>query len=212
MQFLKPDAVHPITLPDGTVFTETVQLKNAIDHPRIEIGAFSYFTHAGTVEETASILAPYLYPFSNETLTIGKFVQIARGAFFITSSANHKADGFSTYPFRSFNLAETGGYPDLPFKNTVVGNDVWIGHNATIMPGVTIGDGAIIAAASVVTRYVPPYSIVGGNPAKVIRMRFEPHIVERLLNIAWWNWPDEKIEQNFEILENADLSALEALA
>ncbi len=212
MQLLNPFAVHPITLPDGSAFTETVQLKNAINHPRMEIGAFSYFTHSGQVEETASILAPYLYPVSKETLTIGKFVQIARGAFFITSSANHAMDGFSTYPFRAFNLAESGGYPDLPFEDTTIGNDVWIGHNATIMPGVRIGDGAIIAAASVVTQDVPPYAIVGGNPAKIIRMRFESHVVGRLLEIAWWNWEAEKIEKHFEILERADLSALERLA
>lgn len=211
MHLLNPDAIHPIVLPDGSVFTQTVQLKNAIDHPRMEIGAFSYFTHSGDVAETASILAPYLYPVSRETLRIGKFVQIARGAFFITSSANHPMAGFSTYPFRSFNLLETGGYPDLPFKDTIVGHDVWIGHNATIMPGVTIGDGAIVAAASVVTKDVPPYAIAGGNPARIIRMRFNPHTVERLLAIAWWNWESEKIEQHYEILERADLSELEQL-
>ncbi|MCO6184946.1 CatB-related O-acetyltransferase [Rhizobium sp. L1K21] len=212
MHLLNPDAVHPIMLPDGSVFTETVQLKNAIDHPCMEIGAFSYFTHSGKVEETASILAPYLYPFSRDTIKIGKFVQIARGSFFITSSANHPMAGFSTYPFRSFNLAETGGYPDLPFKDTIIGNDVWLGHNVTVMPGVTIGDGAIIAAGSVVTRDIAPYAIAGGNPAGVIRMRFEPNIVSRLLEIAWWNWPAEEIEQHFEILERADLSELEQLA
>lgn len=207
MAILDASLVHPITLPDGTVYRDTVYLKNVIDHPRMEIGDFSYFTHSGPVEETALILAPYLGAGVREKLIIGKFVQIARGSYFITSSANHPMNGFTTYPFRIFK-PETFGYKDLPVKDTIVGHDVWIGQNAAIMPGVTIGAGAIVAAAAVVTRDVPPYSVVGGNPASIIRMRYPDDVIAELLQIAWWDWPLEKIEANLAALSSGDLAAL----
>ncbi|MEN3147735.1 CatB-related O-acetyltransferase [Neorhizobium sp. IRAMC:178] len=207
MPLLDATATHPITLPDGSLYRDTVYLKNVVDHPRMEIGDFSYYTHSGEPEETAGILAPYLFHGSRERLVIGKFVQIARGSYFITSSANHPMTGFTTYPFRIFK-PETFGYKDLPVRDTIVGHDVWIGHNAAIMPGVTIGHGAIIAAASVVTRDVPPYAVVGGNPAGLIRMRFPDEIVTELLGLAWWDWPIDKIEAKLPALERGDLEAL----
>lgn len=207
MLLLDADAIHPITLPDGTIYSDTVYLKNVIDHPRMEVGDFSYYTHSGTPEQTAQILAPYLGRDVRERLVIGKFVQIARGSYFITSSANHPMAGFTTYPFRIFK-PETFGYKDLPVKDTVVGHDVWIGQNAAIMPGVHIGAGAIVAAASVVTRDVPPYAVVGGNPAAVIRMRYPGDVINELLEIAWWDWPIDKIEANLTPLNNGDLTAL----
>lgn len=207
MPLLDANATHPITLPDGTLYRDTVHLKNVISHPRMEIGEYSYFTHSGKPEDTAEILAPYLGHSVRERLIIGKFVQIARGSYFITSSANHPMTGFTTYPFRIFK-PETFGYKDLPVKDTVVGHDVWIGHNAAIMPGVQIGSGAIVAAGSVVARDVPPYAVVGGNPATVIRMRYPAETVSALLDIAWWHWPLEKIEANLAILEEGDLAAL----
>ncbi|RKE85583.1 CatB-related O-acetyltransferase [Rhizobium sp. AG855] len=207
MPLLDATATHPITLPDGSLYRDTVYLKNAIDHPRMEIGDYSYFTHAGKPEETALVLAPYLGHGCRERLIIGKFVQIARGCTFITSSANHPMTGFTTYPFRIFK-PETFGYKDLPVKDTVVGHDVWIGHGAAIMPGVTIGTGAIIAASAVVARDVPPYAVVGGNPASIIRMRFREEIVAELLAIAWWDWPLAKIEAHLIALETGDLDAL----
>lgn len=207
MSLLDADAIHPITLPDGRVYYDTVYLKNVIDHPRMEVGDFSYYTHAGRPEETAQILAPYLGHAVRERLVIGKFVQIARGSYFITSSANHPMTGFTTYPFRIFK-PETFGYNDLPVKDTIVGHDVWIGHNAAIMPGVHIGAGAIVAAASVVVRDVPPYAVVGGNPAAVIRMRYPSDVICELLEIAWWDWPIDKIEANLTSLCNGDLTAL----
>lgn len=115
--------------------------------------------------------------------------------------------GFSTYPFRIFK-PETFGYKDLPVRDTIVGHDVWIGHDAAIMPGVQIGAGAIVAAASVVACNVPPYAVVGGNPATVIRMRYCSEIIDELLDIAWWDWPIDKIEANLALLENCDLTAL----
>lgn len=207
MAILDASLVHPITLPDGTVYRDTVYLKTVIDHPRMEIGDYSYYTHSGPVEETALILAPYLGHGVREKLIIGKFVQIARGSYFITSSANHPMNGFTTYPFRIFK-PETFGYKDLPVKDTVVGHDVWIGQNAAIMPGVTIGAGAIVAAAAVVTRDVPPYAVVGGNPASIIRMRYPDDVIAELLEIAWWDWPLEKIEANLPALSSGDLAAL----
>ena len=209
MPLLDTAVVHPITLPDGSIYRDTVYLKNVIDHPRMEIGEFSYFTHAGKLEDTAQILAPYLGRSCRERLFIGKFVQIARGSYFITSSANHPMTGFSTYPFRIFK-PETFGYKDLPVKDTIVGHDVWIGHDAAIMPGVQIGAGAIVAAASVVARDVPPYAVVGGNPAGIIRMRYPDEVVEELLSIAWWDWPIDRIEANLAALTNGDLAALKA--
>jgi acetyltransferase-like isoleucine patch superfamily enzyme len=207
MPLLNAEAIHPITLPDGTVYSDTVYLKNVIDHPRIEVGDYSYFTHSGTPEETARTLAPYLGHACRERLQIGKFVQIARGAYFITSSANHPMTGFTTYPFRIFQ-PETFGYKDLPVKDTIVGHDVWIGHAAAIMPGVRIGSGAIVAAASVVARDVPPYAVVGGNPATVIRMRYPAEVIDALLDIAWWEWPIETIEAHLASLSSGDLAAL----
>ncbi len=207
MPLLDANAINPITLPDGTLYRDTVYLKNVVSHPRMEIGEYSYFTHSGRPEDTAEILAPYLGHSVREKLIIGKFVQIARGAYFITSSANHPMAGLTTYPFRIFT-PETFGYKDLPVKDTVVGHDAWIGHNAAIMPGVHIGAGAIIAAASVVVRDVPPYAVVGGNPAAVIRMRYPEEVISALLDIAWWDWPVEKIEANLAAFENGDLDAL----
>lgn len=207
MPLLDVNATHPITLPDGTLYSDTVYLKNVIDHPRMEVGDYSYYTHSGRPEDTARILAPYLFHGVRERLVIGKFVQIARGSYFITSSANHPMTGFSTYPFRIFK-SETFGYKDLPVKDTIVGHDVWIGHDAAIMPGVQIGAGAIVAAASVVVRDVPPYSVVGGNPAAIIRMRYPTEIISELIEIAWWNWPIDKIEANLTALESGDLAAL----
>jgi virginiamycin A acetyltransferase len=207
MSLLEADAIHPITLPDGKVYSDTVYLRNVVDHPRMEIGDFSYFTHSGAPQETAQILAPYLGHEVREQLVIGKFVQIARGSYFITSSANHPMTGFTTYPFRIFK-PETFGYKDLPVKDTVVGHDVWIGHDAVIMPGVHIGAGAIVAAASVVARDVPPYAVVGGNPAAIIRMRYPADIIDELLEIAWWDWPIDKIEANLTSLSKGDLAAL----
>ncbi|KPF42265.1 CatB-related O-acetyltransferase [Rhizobium sp. AAP43] len=207
MPLLDVNAVHPITLPGGALYRDTVYLKNVISHPRIDVGDYSYFTHAGKPEDTAEILAPYLGHGVRERLVIGKFVQIARGAYFITSSANHPMTGFTTYPFRIFK-PETFGYKDLPVRDTVVGHDVWIGHDAAIMPGVEIGIGAIVAAASVVAANVPAYAVVGGNPARIIRMRYPAEVIGELLEIAWWDWPLEKIEANLGALESGDLMAL----
>ncbi len=212
MSLLNADSVHPITAPNGTVITNTVYLQNVIDHPRIAVGAYSYASNFTPQTNWAQTLAPYLFPISKEKLTIGRFCQFAHGATFITSSANHPMGGFSTYPFRVFKPETMIDYINLPFRDTVVGHDVWIGHDATIMPGVTIGSGAIIAASAVVTKDVAPYTIVGGNPAQAIRQRFSDEIISDLLEIKWWDWSIDKIDTHLAAIEGADIVALKAVS
>jgi virginiamycin A acetyltransferase len=145
-------------------------------------------------------------------LRIGRFCQIADGVQFITASANHRYDGFSSYPFMVF----TGGGADSPSMptpgpDTTIGNDVWIGQGARIMPGACIGDGVIIAAGAVVAGVVPDYAIVGGNPARVIRMRFGPEAVAALVKLAWWSWDIAMITAHEAAIVRADLDALRAV-
>ena len=218
MPLLDPAKRHPMVMPDGTVIRQVVQLKPVIDHPRIAVGEFSYYHHFEELPDYAAFLAPYLFPLSPEKLVIGKFVQIAHGVRFITSSANHDMRGLSTYPFTNFMMTPETTREDIlamfqvPGRkgDTVVGNDVWIGMNALIMPGVTLGDGAIVAAGSVVVKNVAPYSIVGGNPAQPIRKRFTEDVIAALLEIRWWDWPIERIERNLDALHGADIEALRA--
>ena len=139
-----------------------------------------------------------MFDFLPDKLIIGKFCAIASHVKFIMNGANHDISGVSTFPFGVFGW-------NCPVKgnvkgDTVIGNDVWIGYDATIMPGVTIGDGAVIAAGSVVSKNVDPYTIVGGNPAKLIRERFEPNVVQKLLDLKWWDWSVEKINDNLDFL------------
>jgi len=219
MRLLDSRKKHPMTLPDGTVIKQTVHLKEVINHPKIHVGEFTYYHNFDILEDYASYLAPYLFPLSKDSLIIGKFVQIAHGVRFITSSANHKMSGFSTYPFNTFMMTPqttsediTAMFEDAQNRgDTVVGNDVWIGMNAVIMPGVKIGDGAIIGANSVVTKNVEPYTVVGGNPATIIKKRFDEQTIDTLLNIKWWDWSIEKIEKNIDVITGNDLDALIAL-
>lgn len=210
MTWLNPDARHPMTLLDGTVVTGTVYLKAVINHPRFTVGDFSYASSFDLIEDWAQAIAPYLFPISRERLIIGRFCQIAHGVRIITSSANHPMAGFSTYPFRAFRPETMADYLNLPYRDTVIGNDVWIGMNAMVMPGVSVGDGAIIASGAVVTRDVAPYTIVGGNPAQPIRRRFDDATVDQLLRIRWWDWEVERIEAHLTAIEGADLVALQA--
>ncbi|MAS05869.1 MAG: acetyltransferase [Ahrensia sp.] len=210
--FLDAAARHPITLPTGDRHLATVHLARAIDHPNIEVGDYSYYSDFEPVEDYAARIAPYIYPGSPERLVIGRFVQIAHGVRFITASANHPMKGFSTYPFAVFNPDTMGAYVDevAGHGDTVVGNDVWLGYGATVLPGVTIGDGAIIGAQAVVSRDVPPFAVVAGNPADIRRMRFDAGTVEALLEIAWWDWEIGRIEAARAAIEGGDLAALRA--
>lgn len=208
---IDPNKKFPVSLPDGSNWPHTIFLKNFIDHPNIQIGNYTYYNDFRLpVEDVRKLLVPYMHAGAPEKLIIGKFVQIAHGVQFITSSANHQMDGFSTYPFAVFGEPWSSSYnPEWPNKgDTIVGNDVWIGHEALIMPAVSIGDGVIIASRSVITKDIPPYTIVAGNPAKIIRKRFDEQTISKLLEIKWWDWPIEEITNNINSIVDSDINTL----
>lgn len=192
---------------------ETVYLKNVVTDPGIIVGDFTIyndFTNDPRQFEKNNVL--YHYPINHDKLKIGKFCSIACGAKFLFNSANHTMKSLSTYPFPIF-FEEWGlDIRDITSAwdnkgDIVIGNDVWIGYEAVIMTGVTIGDGDVIGTRAVVTKDVPPYTIVGGVPARQIRKRFPEDKIECLLNLRWWDWPIEKISQNIEFIKSADLTA-----
>lgn len=216
MPFPSPQTSHPIKLQDGTSHRGTVFLKAILDHTRIDVGDYTYMSANQPLEQPAEIaqrLAPYLWDFAPERLIIGKFCQIAHGVQFITASANHRMDGLSTFPFLVFGGGWEGraSRPE-PGADTVVGNDVWLGTGAMVMPGVTIGDGAIIAAGAVVTKDVAPYSVIGGNPAKVIKHRLPEADAKRMQALAWWDWPIDHIVAHEAEICGTDLDRLEQAA
>jgi virginiamycin A acetyltransferase len=210
--FPSPDTKHPLTLPDGSAHTGTVFLRSVVDHPRIEIGDYSYASAFEPPSDWAARLAPYLYDFSPERLKIGRFCQIADGVTFITSSANHRYDGFSSYPFAIFDGGPSAGRPSLPGpetgRDTELGHDVWLGRGATVLPGTKIGNGVIVGAGAVVGGTVPSYSVVAGNPAGVIRRRFAQDVIEALERMAWWDWEIERILEAEAALCGGDIDAL----
>ena len=186
---------------------QTIYLKNVITDPNIEVGDYTMyndFVNDPTMFQQNNVL--YHYPINHDRLIIGKFCSIACGAKFLFNSANHTMTSLTTYPFPLF-FEEWG----LEKKNVteawdnkgdiIIGNDVWIGYEAVILAGVTIGDGAIIGTRAVVTKDVPPYTIVGGVPAKPIRKRFDDEIIVQLLGLKWWDWSEEKIAQNIKTIQ-----------
>lgn len=202
-----PDPTNPHPMPG---FPQVCFIKNTVSNPHIIIGDYTYYDDPEDSENFERRVL-YHYPFMGDKLIIGKFCAIARGVTFIMNGANHSMAGFSTYPFGIFGQGWERVIPTAAesYKgDTVVGNDVWLGYDATVMPGVSIGHGAIVAAKAVVTRDVPPYAIVGGNPARVIRLRFPEDVIEALLEIAWWDWELDKITRNLEYIVGADLEAL----
>lgn len=212
--FPDSDVKNPIILADGSLHEGTVFLSAAIDHPRITVGAYSYASSFDPPEDWATRLAPYLFPQSPEQLIIGKFCQIADAALFITASANHRYDGFSTFPFAVFDGGFDDARPSLPKpgKDTVLGHDIWVGQGVRVLPGAQIGSGTILGAGSVVSGTVPPYSVVAGNPGRIVRNRFDTKTVARLLELAWWDWPMEQILSNEAAICGADLSVMETAA
>jgi len=186
-------------------------LKNIIKNPNIIVGDYTYYDDFENVENFEKNVK-YHFDFIGDKLIIGKFCMIASDVKFIMNGANHLTKSLTAYPFAIFgNGWETAmdgkQYPQK--GNIVIGNDVWIGYNATIMAGVTIGDGAIIAANSTVVKDVEPYSIVGGNPATEIKKRFTTDVIEKLLELKWWEWDIEKITKNISHLTNSDVNKLE---
>lgn len=196
---------------------ETVYLKNVITNPNIVVGDYTIyndFFHSPLDFEKNNVL--YQYPINKDKLVIGKFCSIACGAKFLFNSANHTLSSFSTYPFPIFfedwNLDIKNITKAWDNKGDIlIGNDVWIGFEAVILAGVVIGDGAVIGTRAVVTKDVPPYTIVGGVPAKPIRKRFSEETINHLLNTQWWDWPQERIAQNIgPIQAGADLFPISA--
>jgi virginiamycin A acetyltransferase len=185
-------------------------LKNVVKNPNIIIGDYTYYDDFDNVENFEKNVK-YHFDFIGDKLIIGKFCMIASDVKFIMNGANHLTDALTTYPFAIFgngwgNAMENKSYPQKGDIN--IGNDVWIGYNATIMSGVTIGDGAIIATNSTVIKDVEPYSIVGGNPAQEIKKRFSEDKISKLLEIKWWNWNVEKITKNIQNLTDNKIDKL----
>ena len=185
-------------------------LKNVIQNPNIIVGDYTYYDDFENVENFEKNIK-YHFDFIGDKLIIGKFCMIASNVTFIMNGANHLTDSITSYPFAIFghdwsNAMEGKSYPTK--GDTIVGNDVWIGYNSTIMPGIRIGDGAIIATNSTITKDVEPYTIVGGNPAKEIRKRFTEKETIKLLEIKWWNWTIEKITQNLKHLTDNNIDNL----
>lgn len=193
---------------------ETIYMKHVITNPNITVGDFTMyndFVNDPTLFEKNNVL--YHYPINGDKLQIGKFCSIACGAKFLFNSANHTLSSLSTYPFPLF--FEEWGLEKKDVTNAwdnkgdiVIGNDVWIGYEAVILAGVTIGDGAIIGTHAVVTKDVPPYTIVGGVPAKPIKRRFPEETISALLEIQWWNWSEERITRNIGAIQSGNIEQL----
>jgi virginiamycin A acetyltransferase len=205
---LSPDHLHPVEAAPSIVFLKPL-LK---DHPKASAGDYSYF-HSFDDPEAFADNIKYAFDFIDDRLTIGKFCSIAHGASFVLNGGNHFADRISTYPFPIFGEAFGAPVPGAwPNKGGItIGHDVWIGWDATILPGVTIGHGAIIATKAVVASDVPPYAIVVGNPAKVVKYRLPEADIARLLDIAWWDWPVKRIAEASDALMKADVATLEKM-
>jgi virginiamycin A acetyltransferase len=205
-----PKIIHPMPDQKRCGF-----LKPLVKRPTIEIGDFTYYDDPLGPERFEEQCVLYHFDFIGDRLVIGRFCAIAADTRFIMNGANHDMRGFSTYPFgilgQDWRAAWDDGSVEAGFRgDTVVGNDVWFGTEAMVLPGVTIGDGAIVAARAVVSRDVPPYAIVAGNPARVVKMRFDGKAVSRLLAVAWWHWPIDRIMRNVDAIAGADIEKLEA--
>ncbi len=202
-----PDPRQPFPLPH---YQRLCFLKNIVRNPNIIVGDYTYYDDFEDVHHFEKNVK-YHFDFIGDKLIIGKYCMIASGATFIMNGGNHLTEAFSAYPFAIFGNGweQAMAGKEYPYKgDTIIGNDVWIGHNATIMPGVHIGDGAIIATNATVVKDVAPYTIVGGNPATEIRKRFDEKTIQQLLALQWWNWPPERVTRNLDFLTSADFGKL----
>lgn len=198
-----PNAVYPIA-----GYEKEIYVKPTITNPNMIVGDFTYIADSEFERHVT-----HFYPWSRDKLIIGKFCQIATGVEFVMNDANHQMNAVSTFPFYTLDGwdAEAPAASDMPCKgNTVIGNDVWIGQNAVILPGAHIGDGAVIGLNSVVGGDVPPYTIVAGNPAKVIRKRFDDELIALLLKFKWWEKSIEEINALIPLLTCRDLELVKA--
>ncbi|MBP7242582.1 CatB-related O-acetyltransferase [Amaricoccus sp.] len=183
----------------------------------VEVGRFSYYDDPEGPEQFFERNVLHHYDFVGDRLVIGSFCAIATGVRFFMNGANHAMDGFSTFPFNIFGRGWERGFEPASWErenrgDTVVGHDVWIGAEALILPGARIGSGAIVGARAVVSGDVPPYAIALGNPARVLRLRFDAATIAALLRFAWWDWPVERITAALGAIRGADIAALERAA
>jgi virginiamycin A acetyltransferase len=185
-------------------------LRNFITRPNIIVGDYTYYDDPLGPERFESNVL-YHFEFTGDRLIIGRFCSIAAEVRFMMNGGNHPTSWLTTYPFPIFGHGWEAAMPEAwPTRgDTVVGHDVWFGYAALIMPGIHIGNGAIIASAAVVTKDVPPYAIVGGNPARIIRMRFDDATIARLEAVRWWDWDAEKITRNVRAICGSDIAELE---
>ena len=204
---MQPDKAQKFPLENNA---QLCFLKNIITNPNIIVGDYTYYHDFEDVNNFEQNVK-YHFDFIGDKLIIGKYCQIASGVKFIMNGGNHLTESFSTYPFAIFghdwkHAMDGKTYPSK--GDTVIGNDVWIGYNATIMPGVSVGDGAIISTNATVVKDVAPYTVVGGNPAKEIKRRFSDTVIEKLLTLKWWEWDTEKITKNLDVLTGNVISQL----
>lgn len=206
-----PGRVHPLAATDQLVFLRPL----AAGRPNVEVGDYAYYDDPDHATDFFDRNVRYHFDFVGDVLRIGPFCAIGCGAQIIMNGATHAMGGFSTFPFNIFGHGWEAGFDPATWAaenrgDTVIGPDVWIGTEAMILPGVTIGAGAIIAARAVVTGDVPPYAVMGGNPARLIRRRFDADTVARLLAVAWWDWPRDRLMRHLDAVRGSDLAALEA--
>lgn len=212
IDFPTPDTKYPLL----KGLERTCFLKDVVKNKNIIIGDYTYYDDIDGNIYNFEKNVIYHYDFLGDKLIIGKFCQIASCVRFLMNGIFHMIDSISTFPFSIFsnyisqNFSKKIHYPNK--GDTVIGNDVWIGYNATFMPGVHVGDGAIIGANANITKNVPPYSIVGGNPAKLIRYRFNENETRDLLEIKWWDWDIEKILENVDVIMSSNVNKLRSLA
>jgi len=203
-----PTTRYPLQDERSVVF-----LKAVVDNPQIEVGEYTYY-HDFDDPLAFEKNVKYAFSFEGDKLVIRKFCAIASGATFLLNGGNHLTNTLSTFPFGIFGGGWSAALPDTwPSRgDTVIGNDVWIGYRATILPGVTVGDGAIIGAMSVVTADVPPYAVVAGNPARVLRRRFSDADIDRLLTLRWWDWPIAHITTHVRTIALGSVDMLARIA
>ena len=210
-EFPSPDCPYPLL---GGM-RRTCFLKNFITRPNILVGDYTYYDDETDVRNFEKNVL-YHFDFLGDKLIIGKFCQIAGGATFLMNGMWHIKHAISTYPFVLFSKTCAEQYPEKPdysFKgDTVIGNDVWLGYHTTVMPGVHIGDGAVIGTNSTVNKDIEPYTIVAGSPAKTIRKRFSDQDIELLLKIKWWDWSIKKITKHIHLLVSNDVKGLATIA